>query len=124
MGFTLHSAVIITSFQEDAANKAHAMALRCGCQATEIATSVVNSHCTFVVLPHGSKAGWAEAEAGDASRAAFVGWLDKQRFDDSSSVFEWVEVEYSSDLYGYGHKRGARLVQTVWDGRRAEESAG
>ena len=50
-----------------------------------------------MVPPDGSKEGWRESEAGDSTRAAFVKWLRSRCYDDGSSSYGWVEVQYADD---------------------------
>jgi hypothetical protein len=58
---------------------------------------VINGYWSFAVFPDGSKEGWEASTEGDTGRAAFIAWLDAQRYSDGSSPFNWVEVQYGDD---------------------------
>jgi hypothetical protein len=59
--------------------------------------SPINAYSSFMVATDGSKEGWSESDAGDARRKAFIAWLDTQRFEDGSTPFRWVEVQYGDE---------------------------
>jgi hypothetical protein len=45
----------------------------------------------------GARKGWNESDEGDARRASFVSWLQKQTEADGGTTFDWVEVQYGDD---------------------------
>jgi len=64
---------------------------------SEVVESPTNSRFSFAVFPDGSKEGWEQSNVGDAQRANLIKWLDRQRYEDGSSPFDWVEVQYGDD---------------------------
>ena len=54
----------------------------------------INGKATVVMVPDGSKEGWAESEAGDKLRAAFIKELIKADYDDGSNPWDYIEVGY------------------------------
>lgn len=99
MGYIRHHAIIVTSWDEKAASRAHKKATALGCQVSPMAVSRVNADRSFCVFPDGSKEGWHDSNDGDERRDALVAWLQKNEFvyDDGSSPFAWVEVAYGND---------------------------
>jgi hypothetical protein len=57
-----------------------------------------------VLIPDGSKEGWAESTQGDETRAKFIERLQLDRYDDGSSSWDWIEV-------GFG-EYGAKILKT------------
>lgn len=97
MGYMRHHAIIVTSFDDELLEQAHAKATELGMSTSPILGEVTNGYRTFLVGPDGSKEGWDESDRGDLRRAAFVGWLNQQRHEDESSNLDWVEVQYGDD---------------------------
>lgn len=115
MGYMRHHAIIVTGWRrdkgalrsdvtlEDVHKKAQeiftlsSMGLNRACLVSPIVESITNSYGSFFVAPDGSKEGWDESKAGDEARATFLQWLDKQRNEDKSSNFDWVEIQYGDD---------------------------
>lgn len=97
MGHIVHHAIVVTSYEEGRTRKAREKAHELGCEVTNYVESKINGYVTFLVCPDGSKTGWADSDAGDLRRDAFIDWLKTQRFEDGSSPFSWCEVEYGSD---------------------------
>jgi hypothetical protein len=58
--------------------------------------SVTNGYRHYVLLPDGSKEGWADSDTGDDIRERFIG-LFSVRHDDGSSPQEGVHVTYGGD---------------------------
>lgn len=54
----------------------------------------INGKTTVVMVPDGSKEGWAESDAGDRLRDCFVKELEKANYDDGSNPWDFVEVGY------------------------------
>jgi len=96
-----HHAILVTSWSEDHVTRAHAEAERLGVVITPVVKSPTNGYRSFVILPDGSKEGWAESDAGDTARAAFVSWLRDHCMviDDGreSWYVDWVEIEFPGD---------------------------
>ena len=97
MGHILRHTVIVTSWSGDELAKAHTKAQELGVLTTPIIASTVNGYAHFVVLPDGSKEGWALSAAGDERRAALLEHLRSAAYEDGSSCLEWFEVSYGSD---------------------------
>ncbi|MCP4903003.1 MAG: hypothetical protein GY906_39065 [bacterium] len=100
MGWIRHHAIIVTSWDteafERARDKAHEIFKGL---APEAMASESNGYRTFLIPPDGSREGWSESETGDSRRAHFIEWLDAQRHSDDSSPFDWVEVQYGDDQF-------------------------
>lgn len=62
-----------------------------------IVSSVENSYYSFAIFPDGSKEDWSVSEVGDHLRAQFKDWLRSQAYEDLSSPYAWVEVQYGDD---------------------------
>lgn len=52
---------------------------------------------SFLVAWDGSKEGWETSNDADAGRARFVTWLRLQEYEDHSSPYDWVELQYGGD---------------------------
>jgi len=102
MGYMRHHGILVTAFNEVQAKAAHAMA-SAHCIAgghplvSPLHGEVVNGYWSFAVFPDGSKEGWEASAEGDTGRTALISWLDAQRYEDGSSPFDWVEVQYGDD---------------------------
>jgi hypothetical protein len=122
MGYMRHHTIIVTAFDEQRAQRALAEARDVFDGITEVSLLVesgVNVFFSFVVPPDGSSEGWSESDAGDLARDAFIGWLNGQAYEDGSSPYSWVEVQYGDDR---GDTRvigdsGARRRLKIQDGR-------
>jgi len=55
---------------------------------------LINNKTTVVMLPDGSKKGWAESEACDELRDRFVVELEKSNYGDGSNPWDFVEVGF------------------------------
>lgn len=97
MGYIRHHAIVVTTYDVKQIDAAHNEAARLGLDITGMLQTTVNEWHTFLVGPDGSKEGWPESDVGDGKRDQFIAWLDGQRFDDGSSPFDWVEVQYGDD---------------------------
>jgi len=109
MGYIKHNAMVVTSWDEKRLTKAHKKAQSMGLAVSATVESKINGYGSFIVVPDGSKEGWADSDAGDGLRAVFRRWLREQCHDDGSSSLEWCEVEYGSD------DRSATVVASQWD---------
>lgn len=116
MGTIVHNAIVVTTQNMEAGgpereyfNRAVERAKELGCMVAVAPTEVVNGYLTMVVCPDGSKCGWPEDAQGNVRRQLFKDWLRGRAFEDGSSMYEWVEVEY-------GERSGdpAALVDSRW----------
>lgn len=111
MGVVIHHAIVVTS-RDEYTKEARVQAVRC-CgvgSVTNVTERMVNGVSSFMVAPDGSKEGWAESDQGEAQRATFIAWLNRQRWCDGSTPYAWVLIEY-----GERHQReGAAVVDHAW----------
>jgi hypothetical protein len=99
MGYIAHHAIIVTGWQTEAVEAAHAKATELFAASenvTSIMWTVVNVYGTFVVTPDGSKEGWADSDAGDQARVAFLAWLDMAAAD-RDQYLDFAEIRYGGD---------------------------
>lgn len=97
MGYVAHNAIIVTSFSDTLIASAIHKAKQLQLSTSEPVPGTVNSYQTFLVAPDGSKEGWKESDDGNRRRTLFKLWLRGQRYEDGSSPFEWLEIQYGSD---------------------------
>jgi len=97
MGYMRHHAIIVTSWQKERLIEAHEVAERYFNNVSSIIHSGINGYTSFFVPPDGSKEGWADSDLGDDRRDKFLRWLDEQKYDDGSTHYDWVEVQYGDD---------------------------
>lgn len=98
MGYMRHHAIIVTTFAKERAQTAHQKAREIfGSIVSALNESIVNGYWSFCVFPDGSKEGWADSDQGDTDRALFQEWLEEQRYEDKSSPYDWIEVQYGDD---------------------------
>lgn len=106
MGYMRHHAIVVTglldspgirSVEMPPIEAAHAEAAAIFPAVSEVVASEINAHGSFFVPPDGSKMGWAEDAAGDERRARFIEWLRSKNYEDGSSPFKWVEIQYGDD---------------------------
>lgn len=99
MGYMRHHAVVVTTTDVNRIGEARTKALSLfeAAQVSPICSPECNGYHSFFVAPDGSKEGWDRSDEGDAARAAFLVWLNGERYDDNSSPFDWVEVQYGDD---------------------------
>lgn len=90
-----HHAIVVTSWQDEAIEAAHAQATALGMQVSNIVDGVTNGERSFFVAPDGSKEWWPDSDAGDERRAEFVAWLRKA--EGRSWWLRWAEVQYGDD---------------------------
>jgi hypothetical protein len=92
-----HHAIVVTSWKDDLLEQAHAKAVELGMSVSAITDPVTNDYRSFLVAPDGSKEGWDTSDKGDVARAAFIEWLDAQRYEDRSTALNWVVVQFGDD---------------------------
>lgn len=96
MGYIRHHAIIVTSCLVNL-ESARKQAQEYGLAVSNIVKSPINGYKSFFVAPDGSNEGWAESETGNIARDRFIYWLRKQAYEDDSSPYEWVELQYKDD---------------------------
>ena len=97
MGYMCHHAIVVTSWKGELLDQAHGKAVELGMSVSAVTNEVTNGYRSFLVAPDGSKEGWGTSDEGDAARAAFIEWLDEQRYEDRSTALQWVVVQYGDD---------------------------
>lgn len=96
MGYMRHHAIIVTS-RSPYIHQAHEKAASIFPSVSPVLESEVNGYDSFFIPPDGSKEAWPESYDGDIRRTSFVVWLDQQRYEDGSTPFNWVVVQYGDD---------------------------
>jgi hypothetical protein len=97
MGYMLHHAIVVTSWDVEKIYRAHNAAREFGNLVSDIVAGATNGYLSFFVAPDGSKEGWGASDEGDQRRAAFVNWLDNERDEDGSSSLKWAELVVNGD---------------------------
>ena len=98
MGDIRHRAMVVTSWDRERLTAAHTKAAEfLGHLVSPVIESTSNGYVSFFTAPDGSNLGWVESDFAETSRVAFMTWLDTQRYDDGSSPFAWVEVQYGDE---------------------------
>ena len=98
MGYMVHHAIIVTSWDENSIKTSHSMAVEIFKDlVSDIVKSKTNGYISFFVAPDGSKAGWTESNDGDVRRDKFIEWLNEQRYEDGSSNMDWAEIQYGDE---------------------------
>lgn len=115
MGYMRHHAIVVSSWNEERIEYAHAKAVDIfGARVTNVVPSPMNGHRSFLVATDGSNEGWDESDIGDAQRDRFVKWLRRQEYEDGSTSLAWVEVQYADD------EKETKIVRDSDDTRRAK----
>lgn len=91
MGYILHHAIIITSFDEKRIKEAREEAINIGCTVSEIVKSKINRYCSFFVAPDGSKEGWDHSDEGNSQREKLINYVKRD------GIFDWVEIQYGDE---------------------------
>jgi len=95
MGYIKHHAIIVTAGDKGNANTGKQKAESLGLECTEIVGSRINGYYTFVIIPDGSKEGWADSNKGDEARAEWIKWA---RSAYTSGVWlDWALVRFGGD---------------------------
>lgn len=95
MGWIKHNAIVVTVAGYIGAKPMQEAADRIFGEGTcQTMKAEINGTRTLLVPPDGSKEGWGDSDLGDAKRGAFIAWLNDQVYEDGSSPYSWVEVEY------------------------------
>lgn len=109
MGYILHHAIVVTSWNPDALDKAVVAANHFGLQCLGPSQIVVNGYRSLLICPDGHKEGWEGSDEGDTRRKQFREWLRSQAYDDGSTCLAWFEVAYGSD------DETAKVQTHAWD---------
>lgn len=96
MGYIAHHAIIVTA-ETRSIRVFHAQAVAtfagtCA-KVTAPTEAGMNATSSFLIAPDGSKEGWADSDAGDAARAAFIDYLTADQY----YCVDWVEVRFGGD---------------------------
>ncbi len=97
MGYIVHHAIIVNSWDKALLLKARKMAKKIFASVSSITESRLGDYA-FLIPPDGSKEGWPDSDKGDQNRATFVAWLNEQAYDDGSNALCYVEVKFGGDL--------------------------
>jgi len=111
MWYMKHHAIVVTGLDQDklkeARKKIIGEAIETGiatketidlrCLVSKIVMSFSNGYGSFFIAPDGSKEGWATSDDGDSLRDKAIKILDSYKYDDGSSPFSWVEVQYGDE---------------------------
>ncbi len=93
MGYIRHDAIIVTAWDSERIAKAAAKADELGLRRTEIVDSKTNGYASMMIVPDGSKEGWADSDEGEIARAAWIKWARES--DDM--WMDWALVNYGGD---------------------------
>ena len=103
IGYQSHRAIVVTGWQNEVLQEAHAEAVKCfdGTCAfvTEVTKETMNGFASFMVAPDGSKEGWSESDKSDESAARFIEFLNGLRYEDGSSKLDWVYIRFSDNHF-------------------------
>lgn len=98
MASNAYHAIAVTSFSIDAVNAAHAKARElfgaCGTVVSPIVSDMYSSVRSFFIAPFAGRDSFSTNSKYDECRAAFIRWLDTQRYTDGSGPLSWAEVRY------------------------------
>lgn len=106
MGYIMHHAIIVTSWDYTCEQGKELLAETARQKAIEIfgtalvspmIDSPLNGYKTFFVAPDGSKEGWDDSNEGDKRRAEFKIWLRAQADAPGDNHYDWVEICYGGD---------------------------
>lgn len=102
MGYIKHTALIVTASSPEIVT-AHEKAkdifgeIETGSLLSPIVFALTNGYASFMIAPHGSKAGWGTQANNDALRAEFMDWLDREDYLDYAEVYFGGD---DADYYG------------------------
>lgn len=101
MGYIRHDAIVVTGFQDKEFKSAHRKAVQLHLEVTEITESKINGYKSFLIIPDGSKEGWANSDNGDVARDAWKKWVRKQKK---------LYIDFAHVSFGGDEPDNARLV--------------
>ena len=120
MGYMKHHAIVVTSWDDELLQKAHAKALEIFDQVAPITPPVINGYVSFLIAPDGSKEGWGDSRVGDEKRGEFIEWVDSKRYDDGAAI-DYVEIQFGDDfdrktkIIRHSDDHVARVRETLFD---------
>jgi hypothetical protein len=97
MGYMRHNSIIVSGCIYKYIKDAYEKAIEIFPEVSNLLHSDVNGYRSFFIPPDGSKEGWYGSNLGDDKRHRFIEWLKGQNYEDGSSPFSWVEVQYGDD---------------------------
>ena len=93
MGTIIHKALVVVCDQTDVF-ELHAEAQFIMGQQNFLVSPIMNArtngYCSFMIMPEGSKLGWATHEDADCKRQAYIKWLN----EDAKCYSDHVYVEF------------------------------
>lgn len=121
MGYIQHHAIVITGptdgYQKPeltAERVHHRISQLCPGLVSALVPARINGYSSFCVMPDGSREGWDASNTGDKERARVVQYLRSLAYDDGSTAWSWVLVQYGDD-------EGVSVVLDHSDAERIEE---
>ena len=98
MGYMRHHTIIVCSWNEQLLASVHSEAVTIfDTQVSNIVKSKMNGYYSFFIAPDGSREGWEDSDEGDKKRNEFIGYLETQKYEDSSTPVAWVEIQFGDD---------------------------
>ena len=94
MGVMVHHAIVATTCDPQVANDFQGWLNQQNNQLVTRAKAWTNGYISFAVLPDGSKEDWPESYDGDEFRDQVINRLERDKYDDGSSPWDWVEVSF------------------------------
>lgn len=92
-----HHSIVVSSWNAVLIKEAYVKAEEIFPWVSPISPGTTNGYHSFFIPPDGSKEGWDESVKGDKQRDAFIDWLNGYAYEDGSSPFGWVEVQFDDD---------------------------
>ncbi len=97
MGTIIHHAVVATTWNDETFAKILKWVKNLPAQERAMflmSKPKMNGYATVILVPDGSKEGWAESDWGDQLRREFIHILELDKYGDGSSPWDWVEIEF------------------------------
>lgn len=108
MGYHIHHAIVVTSWDDKYLNVAHARAKEMFKHlVSNITGPGTNGFISFLIAPDGSKEGWDTSNEHDDQREEFCDWLDSEEelgVDYFEAAFGGDEPEFNTRLLRYNRK--------------------
>ena len=104
MGVICHNNIIVTcdTFAENEFELVRAKAIELfGDLVSSTVKTELNGYYSFFVGTDGSKEGWPEAEEAELKRKELCNYSDTFAYEDDSSPFNYVDLEYGEVWGGY-----------------------
>ena len=102
MGYMRHNAIIVNG-PASAIDVVHKRVCNIAashdgvCAVTPLTKTSINFYASFLVAPDGSKEGWEDSGKGDETRDEVIAYLESLRYEDGSTSFKFVEVQFGDD---------------------------